>query len=50
VLVVDDEQDVEVLFRQQFRREVREGQCTIDFALSGKAALDRLVHIRKQRS
>ena len=27
VLVVDDEPDVEVLFRQQFRREVREG-CT----------------------
>ena len=34
VLVVDDEPDVEVLFRQQFRREVREGHYTIDFALS----------------
>src|SRR5271166_857844 len=41
VLVVDDEPDVEVLFRQQFRREVREGHYTIDFALSGEAALKK---------
>ena len=42
VLVVDDEPDVEALFRQQFRREVREGRYLIDFALSGAAALDKL--------
>ena len=42
VLVVDDEPDVEALFRQQFRREVREGLYALDFALSGKAALDKL--------
>jgi CheY-like chemotaxis protein len=42
VLVVDDEPDAETLFRQQFRREVREGLYTLDFALSGKAALDIL--------
>ncbi len=42
VLVVDDESDVESLFRQQFRREVREGLYTMDFALSGKAALEIL--------
>ena len=42
VLVVDDEPDVEVLFRQQFRREVREGLYLLDFALSGEAALDKL--------
>ena len=42
VLVVDDEPDVEVLFRQQFRREVRQGLYTLDFALSGAAALDKL--------
>ena len=41
-MVVDDEPDVEALFRQQFRREVREGLYTLDFALSGKAALDKL--------
>jgi CheY-like chemotaxis protein len=42
VLVVDDEPDVEALFRQQFRRELRQGLYTMDFALSGKAALDKL--------
>jgi DNA-binding NtrC family response regulator len=42
VLVVDDEPDVEALFRQQFRREVREGQYLLDFALSGEAALSKL--------
>jgi DNA-binding NtrC family response regulator len=42
VLVVDDEPDVETLFRQQFRREVRQGLYSLDFALSGAAALDKL--------
>jgi CheY-like chemotaxis protein len=42
VLVVDDEPDVEALFRQQFRREVREGGYTLDFALSALAALAKL--------
>jgi CheY-like chemotaxis protein len=42
VPIVDDEPDVEVLFRQQFRREVRRGFYTLDFALSGKAALNIL--------
>jgi DNA-binding NtrC family response regulator len=39
VLVVDDEPDVEALFRQQFRREVRRGLYKLDFALSAEAAL-----------
>ena len=42
VLVVDDEPDVEALFRQQFRREVREGGYMLDFALSALAALTKL--------
>jgi CheY-like chemotaxis protein len=42
VLVVDDEPDVEALFRQQFRREVREGHYLLDFALSAEAALAML--------
>jgi len=42
VLVVDDEPDVEALFQQQFRREVREGLYTLDFALSAAAALNKL--------
>ena len=42
ILVVDDEADVEDLFRQQFRREVRQGQYVIHFAKSAEAALDKL--------
>ena len=42
ILVVDDEADVEDLFRQQFRREVRQGQYVIHFAQSAEAALDKL--------
>jgi DNA-binding NtrC family response regulator len=42
ILVVDDEPDVEMLFRQQFRREVRQRLYVLDFALSGMAALNKL--------
>src|SRR5689334_5066337 len=42
VLVVDDEPDVEPLFRQQFRREIRDGLYRLEFALSGETALDML--------
>ncbi len=42
VLVVDDEPDVEVLFRQQFRRELRNGRFTMEFARSAAAALTRI--------
>ena len=42
VLVVDDEPDVETLFRQQFRRKMRQEHYALDFALSGRAALDIL--------
>ena len=39
ILVVDDEPDVEVLFRQQFRRELRAGRFAMEFAQSAAAAL-----------
>jgi len=42
VLVVDDEPDVEMLFRQQFRRDLRLGRFTMEFARSGEAALRRI--------
>ena len=42
ILVVDDEADVEDLFRQQFRREVRQGQYVIHFAQSAEQALEKL--------
>jgi CheY-like chemotaxis protein len=43
VLVVDDERDVEVLFRQQFRRELRSGRFTMEFAQSAAMALERII-------
>jgi CheY-like chemotaxis protein len=42
VLVVDDEPDVETLFRQQFRRDLRAGRFTMDFAQSADSALQRI--------
>ena len=42
ILVVDDEPDVEILFRQQFRRDLRSGRFTMEFALSAEAALQRI--------
>jgi CheY-like chemotaxis protein len=42
ILVVDDESDVELLFRQQFRRDLRSGRFTMEFAPSAAAALARI--------
>ena len=42
ILVVDDESDVADLFRQRFRREVRQGLYVLHFAGSGEEALERL--------
>ena len=42
LLVVDDEKDVEMLFRQRFRKEIRQGLVELEFAFSGREALDRL--------
>jgi CheY-like chemotaxis protein len=42
ILVVDDEPDVEVLFRQQFRRDLRTGRYSMEFAQSAPAALQRI--------
>ena len=44
ILVVDDEPDVEVLFRQQFRRDLRIDRFTMEFAQSAPLALS-LIHI-----
>ena len=43
ILVVDDEPDVEVLFRQQFRRDVRADRFMMEFAQSANAALQCIV-------
>jgi len=39
VMVVDDEADVQLLFQQRFRKELRSGQIGFYFALSGEEAL-----------
>jgi CheY-like chemotaxis protein len=45
VLVVDDEPDVEVLFRQHFRHDLRAGRFTMEFATSAPAALQRVTDV-----
>jgi CheY-like chemotaxis protein len=42
VLVVDDEPDVEALFRQQFRRDLRAERFVMEFANSAADALARV--------
>ena len=42
ILVVDDEPDVEILFRQQFRRDLRAERFTMQFAQSAPAALQAI--------
>jgi CheY-like chemotaxis protein len=42
ILVVDDEPDVELLFRQQSRRDLREGRFAMEFAQSAQGALQRI--------
>ena len=42
ILVVDDEADVEVLFRQQFRRDLRASRYAMEFAQSATMALQRI--------
>ena len=43
ILVVDDESDVELLFRQQFRHDLRAGRFTMEFAQSAPMALQRII-------
>ncbi len=42
VMVVDDEQDVQLLFRQKFRRELKQNLILLDFTLSSEEALEYL--------
>ena len=48
VLVVDDEPDVEALFRQQFRRDLRAQRFVMDFASSAPDALARIAETIEQ--
>lgn len=40
ILVVDDEQDMQALFQQKFRREIKQGEMDFAFATSGEEALN----------
>ena len=42
ILVVDDEKDVQVLFEQRFRKEMKNGEMEFAFAFSGEEALQYL--------
>ena len=42
ILVVDDELDVPSLFRQRFRRDLKDGRFVLDFAHSGDEALRKI--------
>lgn len=42
ILVVDDEQDIKVLFEQRFRKEIRDNKVEFFFAFSGEEALERM--------
>ncbi|MFL0354665.1 response regulator [Xanthomarina sp. GH4-25] len=42
ILVVDDEKDVQILFQQRFRKEIRKDELEFMFAFSGEEALDIL--------
>jgi CheY-like chemotaxis protein len=44
IVVVDDERDVQALFEQRFRREIRSGLLELHFAFSGEDALTLLEH------
>jgi two-component system, chemotaxis family, chemotaxis protein CheY len=40
ILVVDDEKDIQILFEQRFRKEIRKKQVEFIFAFSGEEALE----------
>ena len=42
ILVVDDERDVQILFEQRFRKEIKNNEIEFAFAFSGEEALQYL--------
>jgi len=42
ILVVDDERDVQILFQQRFRKEIRKGLLEFHFAFSGEEAVEMM--------
>lgn len=48
ILVVDDERDIQPLFEQRFRKEVKEGKIEFEFSFSAEEALDCLKNYQHQ--
>ena len=48
LLVVDDEKDIQPLFEQRFRREIKNGEVEFEFAYSGEEALKYLDNYRHE--
>jgi len=48
LLVVDDESDVQFLFQQKFRKEIKAGEMQIEYALNGTSALELLKSIENR--
>ena len=48
ILVVDDETDVQILFQQRFRKEIRKGELNFVFAFSGEEALKTLDEMQQE--
>ncbi|MBT8184531.1 MAG: response regulator [Eudoraea sp.] len=48
ILVVDDEKDVQLLFQQRFRKEIRNGELHFVFAFSGEEALETMQQLEHQ--
>lgn len=48
ILVVDDEQDVQLLFEQRFRKEIKKGELNFVFAFSGEDAIKTLASMNQE--
>jgi two-component system chemotaxis response regulator CheY len=44
ILVVDDEKDIQLLFEQRFRKEIKNGEMQFIFAFSGEEAIAYMDH------
>ncbi len=48
ILVVDDEHDIQPLFQQRFRKEIKNGEILFEFAYSGEQALEYMVNFNHE--
>ena len=48
ILVVDDERDIQTLFEQRFRKEIKNGEFSFHFAFSGEEALKYLKNQKQE--